>query len=137
MDDTDLSVSDCVMAYRAYLPNVLQQLHPYVAPLKSRRLRRLPPTLIVNAAHDLCQSEGKAYATELMAAENMLYMSSQAASDGVMTLTVTFKLGTDPDLATQLDDTTAIALPILTTVRHLVIRLGGLQRRLPRYLMSR
>ncbi len=34
--------------------------------------------------------------------ENMLYMSSQAASDGVMTLTVTFKLGTDPDLATQL-----------------------------------
>src|SRR3974390_341616 len=34
--------------------------------------------------------------------ENMLYMSSQAASDGTLTLTVTFKLGTDPDLATQL-----------------------------------
>src|SRR5580704_16011521 len=32
--------------------------------------------------------------------ENMLYMQSQAASDG--TLTLTFKLGTDPDLATQL-----------------------------------
>jgi multidrug efflux pump len=34
--------------------------------------------------------------------ENMLYMSSQAASDGTLTLTVTFKLGTDANLATQL-----------------------------------
>lgn len=34
--------------------------------------------------------------------ENMLYMFSQASSDGVMTLTITFRLGTDPDLATQL-----------------------------------
>src|SRR4029077_12743433 len=31
--------------------------------------------------------------------ENMLYLSSQAASDGTLTLTVTFKLGTDPNLA--------------------------------------
>ncbi len=34
--------------------------------------------------------------------ENMLYMLSQAASDGTLTLTVTFKLGTDPNLAQQL-----------------------------------
>src|SRR5262245_2626686 len=34
--------------------------------------------------------------------EDMLYMSSQATTDGVMTLTVTFKLGTDPDKAQQL-----------------------------------
>jgi multidrug efflux pump len=34
--------------------------------------------------------------------ENMLYMSSQAASDGTLTLTVTFKLGTDPNLAQEL-----------------------------------
>src|SRR4029453_16801605 len=34
--------------------------------------------------------------------EDMLYMSSQATSDGLMTLTVTFKLGVDPDAATQL-----------------------------------
>src|SRR3546814_21050668 len=32
----------------------------------------------------------------------MLYMSSQATTDGVMTLAVTFKLGTDPDKAQQL-----------------------------------
>lgn len=29
--------------------------------------------------------------------ESMLYMQSQANSDGAMTTTVTFKLGTDPD----------------------------------------
>ena len=29
-------------------------------------------------------------------------MTSQATSDGVLTLTVTFKLGTDPDKAQQL-----------------------------------
>ena len=34
--------------------------------------------------------------------EDMLYMSSQATTDGLMTLTVTFKLGTDPDKAQQL-----------------------------------
>ena len=34
--------------------------------------------------------------------EGMLYMGSQATTDGVMTLTVTFKLGTDPDKAQQL-----------------------------------
>ena len=34
--------------------------------------------------------------------EDMLYMSSQANNDGVLTLTVTFKLGTDPDKAQQL-----------------------------------
>src|SRR5213075_1519269 len=34
--------------------------------------------------------------------ENMLYMFSHAASAGTLTLTVTFKIGTDPDLAQQL-----------------------------------
>src|SRR3954447_26610167 len=32
----------------------------------------------------------------------MLYMSSQATTDGLMTLNVTFRLGTDPDKAQQL-----------------------------------
>lgn len=34
--------------------------------------------------------------------ENMLYMFSQASTDGNLTLTITFKLGTDPNLAQQL-----------------------------------
>ena len=34
--------------------------------------------------------------------EGMLYMSSASANDGQMSLTVTFELGTDPDIATCL-----------------------------------
>lgn len=39
---------------------------------------------------------------EINGTENMLYMFSQSSSDGVMTLTITFRLGMNPDLATQL-----------------------------------
>ena len=41
--------------------------------------------------------------------EGMLYMSSQATTDGLMTLTVTFKLGTDPDKAQQLVQNRVVA----------------------------
>ena len=44
--------------------------------------------------------------------ENMLYMSSQATTDGVLTLTVTFSIGTDVDLAeTQVQNRVQRALP--------------------------
>jgi len=42
-------------------------------------------------------------------AEGMVYMSSKAASDGSYVLTVTFKVGTDPDLA-QVDVQNRVAL---------------------------
>jgi multidrug efflux pump len=46
--------------------------------------------------------------------ENMLYMSSQSTSDGNMTLSITFKLGTDLDTAQVLvQNRVAIAIPIL------------------------
>ena len=46
--------------------------------------------------------------------ENMLYMSSQAATDGRMTLTVTFQQGTDPDMAQiQVQNRVSRALPRL------------------------
>jgi multidrug efflux pump subunit AcrB len=48
--------------------------------------------------------------------ENGIYMSSQATTDGVMTLTVTFKLGTDLDKAqVQVQNRVAQALPKLPT----------------------
>ena len=51
---------------------------------------------------------------EINGVENMLYMSSQATADGVMTLTVTFKLGTDVDKAqVQVQNRVAQALPRL------------------------
>ena len=46
--------------------------------------------------------------------ENMLYMLSQRTSDGTMTSTITFKLGTDPNTAQVLvQNRVAIAEPQL------------------------
>jgi len=46
--------------------------------------------------------------------ENMLYMSSQSTSDGNMTLSITFKLGTDLNTAQVLvQNRVAIAIPVL------------------------
>jgi multidrug efflux pump len=68
----------------------------------------VPPSVVVRAqfpgANPKVVSETVATPLEeqISGVENMLYMSSQASSEGALTVTVTFKLGTDPDLATQL-----------------------------------
>ena len=51
---------------------------------------------------------------EVNGVENMLYMSSTSASDGSYTLSVTFELGTDIDMATVLtQNRVATAIPKL------------------------
>ncbi|WP_230534201.1 efflux RND transporter permease subunit [Microvirga roseola] len=68
----------------------------------------VPPQVVVRAqypgANPKVISETVAAPIEeaINGVENMLYMSSQATTDGVLTLTVTFALGTDPDKAQQL-----------------------------------
>lgn len=68
----------------------------------------VPPTVIVRAQYPGANPKviAETVATPLEEAingvEGMLYMNSQATTDGVMTLTVTFALGTDPDKAQQL-----------------------------------
>ena len=68
----------------------------------------VPPSVVVRAQYPGANPKviAETVATPLEEAingvENMLYMSSQATTDGVMTLNVTFKLGTDPDMAQQL-----------------------------------
>src|SRR5205085_4733689 len=68
----------------------------------------VPPSVVVRAQYPGANPKviAETVATPLEEAvngvEGMLYMGSHASTDGLMTLTVTFKLGTDPDKAQQL-----------------------------------
>jgi multidrug efflux pump len=68
----------------------------------------VPPTVVVTANYPganpevIAETVATVLEQEINGVENMLYMSSQATSDGRMTLTITFAIGTDPDDATTL-----------------------------------
>lgn len=88
----------------------------------------VPPSVIVKAQfpganpQTIAETVATPIEEQINGVEGMLYMSSQATSDGLMTLTVTFKLGTSPDLAQQLvQNRVSQALPRLPEV---VQRLG-------------
>jgi multidrug efflux pump len=67
-----------------------------------------PPSVVVRAIYPganpkvIAETVATPLEESINGVENMLYMSSQATTDGVMTLTVTFRIGTNPDLAQQL-----------------------------------
>ena len=68
----------------------------------------VPPSVVVTARFPganpstIAQTVATPLEEQIQGVEGMLYMGSSAASDGTLTLTVTFKLGVDPDLAQQL-----------------------------------
>src|SRR5262245_14450545 len=68
----------------------------------------VPPSVVVRAQYPganpltIAETVASPLEEQINGVEGMLYMSSQATADGLMTLTVTFRLGTDPDKAQQL-----------------------------------
>src|SRR3984893_9334136 len=107
----------------------------------------VPPSVIVHAQYPganpkvIAETVASPLEEQINGVEDMLYMQSQANSDGNLTITVTFKLGTDPDKAQQLvqnrvsqalprlpEDVTRLGVtsikssPTLTMVAHLNAR---------------
>src|SRR6476660_7889451 len=80
----------------------------------------VPPTIVVRATYPganpktIAETVASRLAQAVIGVEDSLYMFSQATPDGVMTLTVTFKLGTDIDKAqVQVQNRVSQALPKL------------------------
>lgn len=83
----------------------------------------VPPSVQVIARYPganpivIAESVATPLEEQINGVENMLYMDSQGTADGTMQMTVTFKLGTDPDLAQQLvQNRVAQALPRLPDI---------------------
>lgn len=68
----------------------------------------VPPTVMVSAQFPgaspaiIAETVATPLEEQINGVEGMLYMSSLASADGTLSLTVTFKIGTNPDLAQQL-----------------------------------
>ena len=75
-----------------------------------------PPTVTVTCvypganAKTVAETVATPIEQQVNGVEGMLYMSSQSTNDGMMVLTVTFKLGTDLDIAqVQVQNRVAVA----------------------------
>jgi hydrophobe/amphiphile efflux-1 (HAE1) family protein len=79
-----------------------------------------PPTVLVTASYPGANSTtvrdtvGAPIEEQVSGVEGMMYMSSQCTNDGAYTLTVTFKMGMDSDMAQVLvQNRVSLALPVI------------------------
>lgn len=82
-----------------------------------------PPSVIINASFPganpsvISETIATPLEEQINGVENMLYMNSLASTDGRLTMTVTFAIGSDPDLSQQLvQNRVSQALPRLPEV---------------------
>ena len=64
--DREKLSTDCAAAYRGYLPHAADRAHPYASPLRSTRLKNLPPALILSAEGDPLCDEAEQYGAKLI-----------------------------------------------------------------------
>jgi multidrug efflux pump len=95
----------------------------------------VPPTVVVRALYPganpqvIAETVASPLEQAINGVEDMLYTSSQSTTDGVMTLTITFALGTDLDKAQVLvQNRVSQTLPKLPEVTQRL----GVSRRSPR-----
>src|SRR5881227_3528302 len=79
-----------------------------------------PPTVVVTASYPganaltVRDTVAAPIEEQVSGVEGMMYMSSQSTNDGTYTLTVTFKLGTNPDIAQVLvQNRVSLAQPVI------------------------
>ena len=90
----------------------------------------VPPTVSVTAMYPGASAEVVATAVAipleeaLNGVDNMIYMATQATSDGTLTITISFEVGTDPDIAQVLvNNRVQSAMPLLPEeVRRMGVR---------------
>ena len=82
-----------------------------------------PPSIVVTAQFpggnptEIAETVATPLEEQINGVEGMLYMNSLATTDGILTITVTFAIGTDPDLAQQkVQNRVSQALPRLPDV---------------------
>lgn len=63
---SDIKPETCAACYSKYLRKPFERMHPYASPLESRRLRGLPPALVLTAEFDVLHKEGEQYAAALI-----------------------------------------------------------------------
>ena len=92
------------------IPNLPVASYPEVVP----PVVQITTTYLGGNSQDIEKTVAQPIEEQLIALDGMIYFMSSSANDGSLTISVTFKLGTNPDIATvQTQNRVNIALPRL------------------------